>query len=196
VLSLLTVLFSKTERPRAIGIWGAANFVGLPLGPIVGGWLLTNFWWGWIFLMNVPVALLALVAVLILVPDSRSAERPGIDLLGVLFSSAGLVALMYGVVQAGSGGWAAQVPSCPPWSAWRSSPALCSGSAGSPPGRDCSPWWICGSSDHAASPGAQSAPLSRLRTLRCDVRATQYFQAILRVNPQAPASVCCRWWPA
>jgi MFS family permease len=45
-LSILTVLFDEAERPRAVGIWGAANFVGLPLGPIIGGWMLTNVWWG------------------------------------------------------------------------------------------------------------------------------------------------------
>jgi DHA2 family multidrug resistance protein-like MFS transporter len=105
VLSIITVLFAEAERPRAIGIWGAANFIGLPLGPIVGGWMLSHVWWGWIFLMNVPVALLGLVAVLALVPESRSARRPGIDLAGVVLSSAGLVALMYGVVEAGDYGW-------------------------------------------------------------------------------------------
>ena len=105
VLSIVTVLFSEAERPRAIGIWGAANFIGLPLGPILGGWLLTNAWWGWIFLMNVPVALLGLVAVVALVPESKAPEAPGIDLLGVLLSSAGLVALMYGVTEAGDHGW-------------------------------------------------------------------------------------------
>jgi EmrB/QacA subfamily drug resistance transporter len=105
VLSIITVLFAEAERPRAIGIWGAANFIGLPLGPIVGGWMLSHVWWGWIFLMNVPVALLGLGAVLALVPESRSARRPGIDLVGVLLSSAGLVGLMYGVVEAGDYGW-------------------------------------------------------------------------------------------
>jgi MFS transporter, DHA2 family, multidrug resistance protein len=105
VLSIITVLFDEAERPRAIGIWGAANFIGLPLGPIVGGWMLSHVWWGWIFLVNVPVALLGLVAVMALVPESRSAKRPGIDIVGILLSSAGLVALMYGVVEAGDNGW-------------------------------------------------------------------------------------------
>jgi EmrB/QacA subfamily drug resistance transporter len=105
VLSLITALFSEAERPRAIGIWGAANFIGLPLGPILGGWLLSNVWWGWVFLMNVPVALLGLVAVVALVPESKASKAPGIDFLGVLLSSAGLVAIMYGVVQAGDNGW-------------------------------------------------------------------------------------------
>jgi DHA2 family multidrug resistance protein-like MFS transporter len=104
-LSIVTVLFDQAERPRAIGMWGAANFVGLPLGPIVGGWILTHAWWGWIFLMNVPVAIVGLVAVLALVPESRAARAPAIDVLGVVLSSAGLVALMYGIVEAGDHGW-------------------------------------------------------------------------------------------
>ena len=104
-LSIVTALFDEAERPRAVGLWGAANFVGLPLGPILGGWILTNAWWGWIFLMNVPVALLGLVALLALVPESRASRAPGIDVPGVLLSGAGLVALMYGVVQAGDSGW-------------------------------------------------------------------------------------------
>lgn len=104
-LSVLTVLFDEAERPRAIGIWGAANFIGLPLGPILGGWLLSNVWWGWIFVMNVPVALLGLVAVLLLVPESRAERPPRIDSVGVVLSSGGLASLMYGVVQAGDAGW-------------------------------------------------------------------------------------------
>ncbi len=105
VLAVFTVLFDEAERPRAVGIWGAANFIGLPLGPILGGWMLSHVWWGWIFLVNVPVALLGLVAVLVLVPESRSSRRPGIDFAGIVLSSAGLVGLMYGVVEAGNDGW-------------------------------------------------------------------------------------------
>jgi DHA2 family multidrug resistance protein-like MFS transporter len=104
-LSVLTVLFDETERARAIGVWGAANFIGLPLGPILGGWLLTNAWWGWIFLLNVPVAMVGLVAVIALVPESRAARRPAIDGIGVILSAVGLVALMYGIVEAGDNGW-------------------------------------------------------------------------------------------
>src|SRR5437879_3930034 len=78
-LSVMTVIFTEEERPRAVGIWAAANFLALPIGPIFGGWLLTNFWWGWIFLMNVPVAAIGLLAVLTLVPESRASQRPGLD---------------------------------------------------------------------------------------------------------------------
>ena len=104
-LSVLTVLFSEEERPRAVGIWAAANFIALPIGPIFGGWLLTNFWWGWIFLMNIPVALVGMAAVIALVPESRAAERPALDPLGMLLASAGLVGVTYGLIELGRNGW-------------------------------------------------------------------------------------------
>lgn len=104
-ITALTVLFSKEERPKAVGIWAAANFVALPLGPILGGWLLSNFWWGWVFLINVPVALIGLVALIVLAPESRALERPGFDVVGVALSVAGLVAVVYGLITAGQDGW-------------------------------------------------------------------------------------------
>ena len=55
-VSALTVLFSEEERPKALGIWAAANMFAFPIGPILGGWLLSHYWWGWVFLMNVPVS--------------------------------------------------------------------------------------------------------------------------------------------
>jgi len=104
-LSVLTVLFSKGERPKAVGIISAATFVAFPIGPILGGWLLTNYWWGWVFLINVPVVVVALVAVVALVPESRASERPGMDFAGVAASAAGLVVLTYGLIKAGQQGW-------------------------------------------------------------------------------------------
>lgn len=104
-LSALTVLFSEQERPRAVGIWAAANFLALPIGPILGGWLLTHYWWGWVFLLNVPVALVGLIAASALVPESRAPERPGLDPVGILTSVAGLVSVTYGLIEAGVNGW-------------------------------------------------------------------------------------------
>lgn len=104
-LSVLTVLFTEQERPRAVGVWATANFLALPIGPILGGWLLTNYWWGWVFLMNLPVVAVGMLAATVLLPESRSAERAGLDLVGVLTSSAGLAVLVYGVIQAGEHGW-------------------------------------------------------------------------------------------
>jgi DHA2 family multidrug resistance protein-like MFS transporter len=112
-LSALTVLFTKEERPRAVGIWAAANFLALPLGPILGGWLLTNYWWGWVFLLNVPVALVGLIATFALVPESRAPERPGLDPVGVVASTAGLVGVTYGLIKAGQNGWGAGVALVP-----------------------------------------------------------------------------------
>jgi MFS transporter, DHA2 family, multidrug resistance protein len=104
-ISSLTVLFSKLERPKAVGVWAAANFLALPIGPILGGWLLTHFWWGWVFLINVPVAVVGLAAVAAWVPESRASARPGLDPVGVAASAAGLVAVTYGLIRAGQNGW-------------------------------------------------------------------------------------------
>src|SRR5205814_2136779 len=106
-LSALTVLFTEEERPRAVGIWAAANFLALPLGPILGGWLLTHYWWGWVFLLNVPVALVGLVAAFALVPESRAPQRLGLDPVGMLASTAGLVVMTYGLIEAGQNSWSA-----------------------------------------------------------------------------------------
>ncbi len=104
-LAVVPVMFAPEERPKAIAIVGGATFIGYPLGPILGGWLLDNFWWGSVFLINVPIVLLALVAVAFLMPESRGQGSLRIDVGGVLFSSAGLVALTYGVIRAGQDGW-------------------------------------------------------------------------------------------
>jgi DHA2 family multidrug resistance protein-like MFS transporter len=105
VLSVLTVLFTEEERPRAVGIWSGANFIALPVGPILGGWMLTHHWWGWVFLINVPVALVGLAATALLVPESRASRRPGVDTIGIAASAAGLVSLTYGFIEAGEYGW-------------------------------------------------------------------------------------------
>ena len=104
-LAVLPVMFSPAERPRAIAIVGGATFIGYPLGPILGGWLLDNYWWGSVFLINVPIVLLALAAVVFLMPESRGTAKFRLDGTGVLFSSVGLVALTYGVIRAGQNGW-------------------------------------------------------------------------------------------
>jgi MFS transporter, DHA2 family, multidrug resistance protein len=104
-MSALTVLFTDAERSRAVGIYEAANFVGLPAGPILGGWMLSRLWWGWVFWLNVPVVAVGLIAAAVLIPESRAAKRPGLDPVGTAASVAGLVALTGGLVQAGEYGW-------------------------------------------------------------------------------------------
>ena len=110
-LAVIPVLFSPAERQKAIAVVMSAVFIGYPLGPILGGWLLDNFWWGSVFLINVPVIALALIAVATLMPESRSeggrggGRGPRLDLTGVVISSAGLIALVYGFIKAGENGW-------------------------------------------------------------------------------------------
>jgi MFS transporter, DHA2 family, multidrug resistance protein len=104
-LSVLPVLFRPEERQRAVALIAAATLISFPIGPIVGGYLLDHFWWGSVFLINVPVVLLAVLAVATLMPDSRSEQRPSLDIPGVIGSSAGLAALTYGFIKAGGDGW-------------------------------------------------------------------------------------------
>jgi EmrB/QacA subfamily drug resistance transporter len=105
VLSVLAVVFTDEERPRAVGVWAAANFLALPIGPILGGWLLSDFWWGWVFLLNLPVVAIGLIAVATLVPESRAPERRALDLAGMVLSTGGLALLVYGFIEAGQDGW-------------------------------------------------------------------------------------------
>jgi DHA2 family multidrug resistance protein-like MFS transporter len=104
-LAVIPVLFAPEERQKAIALMASATFISFPIGPIVGGYLLDHFWWGSVFLINVPVVVLALVAVAVLLPESRSAQRPSVDVLGVITSSAGLAGLTYGFIRAGQDGW-------------------------------------------------------------------------------------------
>jgi MFS transporter, DHA2 family, multidrug resistance protein len=104
-LAVIPVLFTPQERQKAIAVVMAAVFIGYPLGPILGGWLLDTFWWGSVFLINVPVIAIALVAVTLLMPESRSEQRRRLDVTGVAISSIGLIALVYGIIRAGEDGW-------------------------------------------------------------------------------------------
>ena len=104
-LSVLPVLFAPEERQRAVAAIAGASMLSFPIGPIVGGYLLNHFWWGSVFLINVPIVAIAFTAVVMLLPESRSARRPSIDLSGLVVSTAGLVALTYGFIKAGQDGW-------------------------------------------------------------------------------------------
>ena len=103
-LSIISNVFEPKERPKAIGIWASAVGIGVAIGPVLGGVLLTHFWWGSVFLINLPVTAAGAVAVALLVPESRNPERAGLDIPGVLLSILGLVLLVYGIVQGGDAG--------------------------------------------------------------------------------------------
>jgi EmrB/QacA subfamily drug resistance transporter len=102
-LSIIANVFEPAERPKAIGIWASAVGVGVALGPVLGGLLLTHFWWGSVFLINVPVTIIGVIASIFLVPDSRNPEPGKLDVIGVPASVVGLVLLVYGIVQGGDG---------------------------------------------------------------------------------------------
>ena len=102
-LSIISNVFEPQERARAIGIWASAVGIGVAIGPVLGGLLLAHFWWGSVFLINVPVTVIGALAVLALVPESRNPQPGKIDYLGVLGSIVGLVLLVYGIVQGGDG---------------------------------------------------------------------------------------------
>jgi MFS transporter, DHA2 family, multidrug resistance protein len=104
-ISLLRVLFSAEERPRAVALWTTATFVGIPLGPVLGGWMLDHFWWGSVFLINVPLVLAGSLALAWLLPSTPGLGRRPVDLIGIALSSAGLVALTYGLTSVGGRGW-------------------------------------------------------------------------------------------
>jgi EmrB/QacA subfamily drug resistance transporter len=103
-LSIISNVFDPAERPRAIGIWAVAVGIGIAIGPIVGGLLLAHFWWGSVFLINVPFCAASVVATALLVPESKNPSPGRIDYVGVLASIAGLVLLVYGIIQGGDKG--------------------------------------------------------------------------------------------
>ena len=105
-LAIINDIFrNPAERGRAIGAWAGTMGLGVAIGPIAGGLLLANFWWGSIFLVNVPIALAGLVGAVVLVPDSKNpaADRP--DPVGSLLSTAGLGLLLWAIIEAPTRGW-------------------------------------------------------------------------------------------
>jgi EmrB/QacA subfamily drug resistance transporter len=105
-LSLLISVFEdERERATAVGIWAATAGVGVALGPVVGGVLLDRFWWGSIFIVNVPLCALAIVVGRRVVPESRDPIARRLDWTGAALSGAGLIALVWAVIEAPSDGW-------------------------------------------------------------------------------------------
>ena len=104
-LSILTATFPANERGKAIGIWAGFSGIGIAIGPVTGGWLIEHADWSWIFLVNLPVVVLALVAGRFLVPESRDESAPRLDLRGFLLSFAALTTLIWGLIEAPSRGW-------------------------------------------------------------------------------------------
>ncbi|WP_215456782.1 MFS transporter [Streptomyces sp. ATCC 21386] len=104
-LAVAMQIFTPEEQPRAIGIWAAVNALGFAAGPLLGGFMLGHFWWGAIFLINLPVAALGVVAVIALVPESKNPQGDRPDLLGALLSTVGMTALVYAIISGPEHGW-------------------------------------------------------------------------------------------
>src|SRR5213080_113283 len=106
-LSILTNVFPPHERARAIAIWAGLAGAGAAVGPVAGGFLLEHFWWGSVFLVNVPLVLAALIGGRVLVPNSHDPHADPLDPVGALLSMAGLGALLYGIIEGPVQGWTA-----------------------------------------------------------------------------------------
>ncbi|WUV17183.1 MFS transporter [Streptomyces sp. NBC_01485] len=115
-LAVAMQIFAPEEQPKAIGIWAAVNSLGFATGPLIGGFVLNHFWWGAIFLINLPVVALGLVAVVALVPESKAASSRGTtpgppeqgdrpDLLGALLSTVGMASLVFAIISGPAYGW-------------------------------------------------------------------------------------------
>jgi MFS transporter, DHA2 family, integral membrane protein len=108
-LSILINVFPAHERTKAIAIWASVTGAGGAVGQVVSGALLAHFWWGSIFLINVPVVLAALVGGYLLLPKTRDPEESPLDPGGAVLSTIGIVALVFGVIEAPDRGWLAPI---------------------------------------------------------------------------------------
>ncbi|WP_338891186.1 MFS transporter [Rhodococcus sovatensis] len=101
-LSIIQNVFEPDERPKAIGIWAAASGIAIALGPITGGALLEFFWWGSVFLVNVPIVIIGVALIFVLVPESKDPNPGKIDPFGVILSIVALVVLVFGIIEGGN----------------------------------------------------------------------------------------------
>jgi MFS transporter, DHA2 family, multidrug resistance protein len=103
-LSIISNVFEPHERAKAIGIWTGAVGLAIAIGPVTGGLLLAHFWWGSVFLVNVPIVVVAIGLMSWLVPDSRNPHPGRLDPIGVLLSIAGICVLVFGIIRIGDVG--------------------------------------------------------------------------------------------
>ncbi len=103
-LSIITNVFPRGERAKAIGIWTAVGALGVGIGPVLGGWLVDNIGWSSVFWLHIPILGLALIGMLF-VPESKDERNLGLDVPGALLVTTGLIALVYGIIQGPAAGW-------------------------------------------------------------------------------------------
>jgi EmrB/QacA subfamily drug resistance transporter len=105
-LSILTVTFEDpSERAKAFGIWGAVSGMAIAFGPLVGGALLNHFWYGSIFLVNIPIVLVTLLGGWLIVPESKSPLRRKVDAGGLVLGTTGITALVLAIIEGPTWGW-------------------------------------------------------------------------------------------
>ena len=100
-LAIISAAFDESQRGRAIGTWSGFTAITSAVGPVLGGWLIENTSWRWIFFLNLPLALIVLVLVFTHVPESRGEERGRLDWPGAVFVTLGLGAIVFGLIEAG-----------------------------------------------------------------------------------------------
>jgi len=108
-LSILNAVFPPRERPQAIAAWSAVAGVGIVIGPTLGGLLLSHFWWGSVFLINVPLVVVALAGVFTVVPETAEPGGHRLDLIGTVLVAGSLVAIVDAIIEAPERGWTAPV---------------------------------------------------------------------------------------
>ena len=104
-LSIITNVFPRGERAKAIGIWTAVGGLGIGIGPVLGGWLVDNIGWSSVFWLHIPVLTVALIGMLF-VPESKDERALGLDVPGAILGTTGIIALVYAIIQGPEAGWA------------------------------------------------------------------------------------------
>ena len=105
-LSIISATFPPKQRGTAIGIWAGVSALALAIGPLIGGVIVDNINWNWIFFINVPVGVVGIIVSQLVIKESRdTSHEQSIDLPGLITSSAGLFALTYGLIEGNRHGW-------------------------------------------------------------------------------------------
>ena len=104
-LSIITNVFPPQERAKAIGIWSGVAGLGAALGPLTGGFLVEHFYWGSVFLVNIPIVIVGLIAGIFLIPESKDPAAPRLDPVGAVLSIAALSLLLFAIIEAPTKGW-------------------------------------------------------------------------------------------
>ena len=121
---LMNVFTDKKQRAAAIGIWSGATGMAVAAGPVAGGFLLEHFWWGSVFLVNVPIVVVAVVAVMFVVPTSKDPDSGRMDWFGLVLSVASIGLLVWSIIEGPRLGWtsaAIVAGDCRRLPCWRSS---------------------------------------------------------------------------